>query len=140
MKGINKKTDNMRSLSAYLSSERLVKHLPGSSAFTPKNDDSWKDFWIRKSKQPWPKSEDPGDEYVGSHIVDVRTGEIFIYPCLNSQNLSAHGREDESSFCAKEALCVPFSVSNANFKAPEGCEALNGYKYLEHCKEELTLL
>lgn len=140
MKGINKKTDNMRSLSAYLSSERLVKHLPGSSAFTPKNDDSWKDFWIRKSKQPWPNSEDPEDEYVGSHIVDVRTGEVFIYPCLNSQNLSAHGREDESSFFAKEALCVPFSVLDANFEAPEGCEAMDRYKYLERCKEGLALL
>ena len=108
----------------------IVKHLPESSAFKPK-DGSWKTYWESKSKISWPTNKNKSDENVGCHVVDIITKEVFIYPKPNSENVGIIGHEDEHIFIVDRNLMIPFKIEDSNYnglsKSPE-----------EHLKQALS--
>ena len=59
----------------------IVKHLPESSAFKPK-DGSWKTYWESKSKISWPTNKNR-ERYTSLHLkltkhANLRAGHLLI--------------------------------------------------------------
>jgi hypothetical protein len=110
--------------------KRIVKHLPSSSAFKPKNG-SWKSYWESKTNSSWPNPKTESDENVGCHVVDIVTQEVFIYPKPNSENSGIKDHEDERIFIVDKSLAVPFKIEDSNYEGP--CESPE-----EHLRQALS--
>jgi len=95
----------------------FLKHMPDSSDFEAKAG-SWKEYWMDADVHPWPVSSDPDNQYVGSHVVDIVSRKIYIYPRLNSENVRIIGHEDDLCFLASEDMLVPFDLKDANYTGP----------------------
>lgn len=110
-------------------SKILVEHLQGSSKYVPKDGGTWKDFWEAKLNKKFPsvsaecaccnRKVEP-NHFVGSHIIYVKNGKMYIYPLCDSCN-SRYGKGKEKSprFYVNKEDCAPWSVSESKNVHPE---------------------
>ena len=98
---------------------RIVYHMYGSSSIKC-IDGEWKSYWEKEMNMkkidisfltnPNTKCDcckEYAAEFVGCHVIDKNTGEIFIYPCCKKCNDSVKGVEKDNPFYANESLLVP---------------------------------
>lgn len=111
---------------------RIVMHMPESSSFKPKHFDSWKEYWEAKNENNFPINSSSCDccyrkssKFVGCHVIDIRTKEVFIYPACERCNSMVIQREYDYPFYAKKDFLVPFLVGEADVVGrPESPEVL----------------
>lgn len=95
----------------------LIKHLPDSSDFSSK-EGSWKNYWLSLMKKSWPKVGAGKEEQVGCHVVDIKTGCVYICPRSGNENTTIIGHEDERIFIVNRNLLVPFRLEDSNYEGP----------------------
>lgn len=99
--------------------KRIVYHMYGSSSIKY-IDGKWKLYWEKETsdkninisffdntKIKCDCCKEDSTEFVGCHVIDKDTGEIFIYPCCKKCNDSVKGVEKDNPFYANESLLVP---------------------------------
>lgn len=104
--------------------ELCVKHMAGSSKYVPKDDDSWKDFWERKSNRRFPSRREKcpccgemtdADDFVGGHVVDVTNSMMkYICPvCKSCNSKYGQGKEESPAFYVNKADCIRWYQSES---------------------------
>lgn len=107
---------------------RIVYHMYGSSSIKRKDGGTWLSYWEEEKdckfiSFPHMKMCDCCKEYaaefVGSHVIDKDTGEIFIYPCCKKCNDSVKGVEKDNPFYALESQLVRVREEAVYFENPD---------------------
>ena len=102
-----------------------VRHMPGSSKYTPKNYSSWKEFWKAKSTsiEPFPENGEykcdccgkQKEIFCGGHVISIEDEKNYIYPICEECNNKAKENNEFSRkyFRAKRGWLVILSSEDA---------------------------
>lgn len=131
MSGESKSGIEMRQMIDAMSEIKIsLKHMEGSSQYEPKCFNSWKEYWEDKmSPMVFPShtercaccnQDTSPDDFVGSHIIDEKTNNMYIYPlCKSCNDKYGKGKVASPSFFVMRAMCADFLLSEAKIVHPE---------------------